>query len=100
MEGDRLHRANTLPIRFGMQPAKVLTTVLFGLLIAMTFVPFALELYGTWYLVIVMLGVNTVLLISLFSMWKTGTRSTLRVLSAVLKADMLVGLVAIYAGRW
>ncbi len=100
VEGDRLYQAKTLPIQFGMRPAKVLTTVLFTTLIAVTIVPFVMQVYGRWYLIIVAFGVNTVLLISLFSLWKTEARSTLRVLSAVLKADMLVGLVAIYAGRW
>ena len=100
VDGDRSDGAQTLPIRFGMRTAKLFATVLLVLLIVITQAPFILDVYGIWYLVIVNVGVNTVLAYSVFSMWHRSTRPNFRILSAMLKADMLVGLFAVYVGRW
>jgi geranylgeranylglycerol-phosphate geranylgeranyltransferase len=99
-EGDKLNNAETLPIKFGFLTAKWFVTVIFILLFFATIFPFSFNIYGKWYFYIVMLGVNTVLLFSTFSMWKFTSRENLRKLSALLKADMFVGLIAIYAGRF
>ncbi len=99
-EGDKLANAETLPIKFGFLAAKWLVTAIFSVLFIATIVPFCYHVYGKWYFYIVMLGVNTVLLFSTVSMWKFTYRENLRKLSAILKADMLVGLIAIYAGRF
>ncbi len=100
IEGDAQNGAHTLPIRFGIRPAQVLTTVLLLTLIPVTQLPFVFNMYGIWYLILVNLGVNTVLLYTVFSMWHKPVRSNFRLLSILLKADMLIGLVAIYAGRY
>ena len=100
VEGDRANQARTLPIVHGFSVAKSLVTATLGLLVFLTLVPHFLHIYGRWYFYIVMFGVNGVILIVLLSMWKNPHRTNLRRLSAVLKADMLVGLLAIYAGRW
>ena len=99
-EGDKINKAETLPIKFGFRTAKWFVTVIFVLLFFATIFPFSFNVYGKWYFYIVMLGVNTVLIFSTFSMWKFTSRENLRKLSALLKADMLVGLIAIYAGRF
>lgn len=100
VEGDAKDGAQTLPIRYGIHPAQVLTTALLIALIAITQLPFVLKIYGMWYLIVVNLGVNTVLLYTIMSMWKKPARSNFRLLSILLKADMLIGLVAIYVGRY
>ena len=100
VRGDRLYQARTLPIRHGMTAAKWVTTIILLSLIGITLVPYLLQLYGMWYLVLVVFGVNTVLLYTVVSMWHHGNREQYSRLSILLKADMLIGLVAIYAGRW
>lgn len=99
-EGDSRNNAVTLPIRFGFGIAKAVATVLFLVLIVLTLVPAQLGIYGHWYLLTVLLGVNTVLIYTIISIWKNSSRRNLRVLSGLLKADMLVGLLAIYLGRF
>lgn len=100
VEGDGQDGALTLPIRHGIRPAQILVTILLGTLILVTQAPFFLGIYGTWYLLVVNAGVNAVLLFTILSMWLKPQRSNYRLLSALLKADMLIGLAAIYIGRY
>lgn len=100
IDGDQQNGAQTLPIRFGLRPAQILTTIFLMALIVITQVPFFLNIYGLWYLIIVNIGVNTVLLYAICSMWKKPVKSNFRILSAMLKINMVVGLAAIYAGRF
>lgn len=98
--GDRQNGAATFPIRYGNNAAKILVTALYIILLAITYVPYALGLYGKLYVIIVTIGVNSVLVWSIISIWHDSSRRNLRLLSAVIKADMFIGLAAIYAGRW
>lgn len=100
VEGDKAHNAFTLPVKHGMLPARWLATCVFVALLFSTLLPHVMQIYGRWYLVIVMLGVNTVLIFTIFSLWLASDRKNFRRLSALLKADMLMGLLAIYAGSW
>ncbi len=100
VEGDRRSHAQTLPIRYGIRAASLLTTALLVALIIITQAPYVLHLYGVWYLMLVNIGVNSVLVFTIYSMWQRPERSNYRLLSTLIKVDMLVGLAAIYIGRW
>ena len=97
--GDRATRANTLAVRFGANKAFGLTTAVFGILILCTPLPFLFNVYSSSYLWTVLFGVDTVLAYVVWSMWKDGSSRNLARLSRILKADMLVGLLAIVLGR-
>jgi geranylgeranylglycerol-phosphate geranylgeranyltransferase len=98
--GDQAYGARTLPVVYGLRPAQYLVTVLFLLLAIGTTLPYLYKIYGIFYLWVVVFGVDTVLLATVFFIWRSPTTTMLRRLSAILKADMLAGLVAIYLGRW
>lgn len=98
--GDRLENAKTLPIVYGIRSAQWLTTVIFSALFVATIIPFVFKIYGKYYLLIVMLGVNTLVMYTVVDIWARPSTQTFRRISALLKADMLVGLTAIYVGRW
>ncbi len=100
VKGDRLNNAKTLPVVFGFAAARWVATIVFSLLIVATLMPKIYSIYGNWYFLIVMLGVNSVLVLTISAMWQSGEKTNLRLLSALLKADMVVGLAAIYAGKW
>jgi geranylgeranylglycerol-phosphate geranylgeranyltransferase len=97
--GDGATRANTLAVRFGARRAFGLTTAVFGILILFTPLPFLFNMYSSSYLWTVLVGVDTVLAYVVWSMWKDGSSRNLARLSRILKADMLVGLLAIVLGR-
>ena len=91
--------AQTLAVRFGKKSAFAVATVVFGLLIIATFLPYVFEIYGKKYFWTVLFGVDLVLIVVLVFMWVRPQPSSLRRISAVLKAVMLVGLFAIFLGR-
>jgi geranylgeranylglycerol-phosphate geranylgeranyltransferase len=97
--GDQAMRARTLPLVYGLGAAQAAATVAFVILILATLLPFYLGIYNTTYLWIVIGGVDLVLGASIYVLWKNPAPPRMRQLSAVLKADMLVGLAAIYLGR-
>ena len=99
MDGDVQCGAKTFPIQYGLRSSQWLVTGFLGALICATFVPWWLKIYSGWYLVVVNAGVNSVLIFSLLLMWLRPLRKNFRIISAVLKADMLLGLAAIYIGR-
>jgi 4-hydroxybenzoate polyprenyltransferase len=98
VEGDARHNASTFPIRYGMKPAAIVATIFLLAVVGSTFVPFANRQYGIPYLIIVFFGVDLVLALVIASLWKDSTPRNLSRLSTILKYDMLIGLVAIYAG--
>ena len=100
VEGDEKEHARTLPVRYGLNPARWLATLILAVLFVVTFLPFLLRIYGTWYFVTVLIGVNSVLVFAILALWTFSHRDTLSRLSALLKADMLIGLLAIYVGKW
>ncbi len=97
-QADASYAAQTLPIRFGDRVALTFATVVFAALISFTFVPYLLKIYGEAYLWLVLFGVDAVILIAVVLMWLRPTPLWLNRVSLLLKADMLVGLVAIYVG--
>ncbi|MCG3120131.1 MAG: Protoheme IX farnesyltransferase [bacterium] len=96
--GDAAMQARTLPLVHGLRTAQSAATVAFGLLLVVTVVPFQLGIYSATYFWIILLGVDPVLLLAVYGLWKNPVRQRMRQLSAMLKADMLVGLAAIYCG--
>jgi geranylgeranylglycerol-phosphate geranylgeranyltransferase len=100
VEGDKKENAWTLPVRYGLNPARWLATIILAVLFVVTFLPFHLRVYGRWYLVTVLIGVNSVIVFAILALWTFSRRNTFRRLSALLKADMLIGLLAIYVGKW
>ncbi len=96
--GDAAMSARTLPIRYGARAAYLWVTVIYGLLILMTFVPYAAKMYGKMYLAVVVVGVDTVLIAVLIALWRQKDALNLRRINAILKLDMLIGLLAISLG--
>ncbi len=98
MTGDARENARTFPLVFGKTPAIRLSTVIFLLTILVTTLPFLLHIYSIRYFRIVLFGVHPVLLFSIFSIRRNQSVRNLGFVSNLLKADMLVGLLAIYVG--
>lgn len=99
MEGDRKHGAMTFPVRHGIEPAVTLITLVFIVLMVVLMLPFVFNIYGKVYLLMVGFGVITILFYCLVVLWKQPTPVSMRKISAILKADMAVGLLAILMGR-
>jgi len=97
--GDAQGRARTLPIVYGLAAARVIASIAFVVLLVISPLPFVLSFYNEVYLFLILAGVYPVVLYTMRQMWKDPSIHSMRRLSAILKADMLVGLAAIYFGR-
>ncbi|HFE63385.1 MAG TPA: hypothetical protein ENK14_03085 [Caldithrix sp.] len=98
MEGDARDQAKTFPLVFGKTAALRLTTLNFLLLIIFIAIPFIFGWYGSAYFVVILIGVYPVLLFSIYRIWSNQSFASLGFVSNLLKADMLIGLLAIYLG--
>jgi geranylgeranylglycerol-phosphate geranylgeranyltransferase len=98
IHGDRQAGAVTFAVKYGHKPSVYLTLFVFLILILVTLIPYILTIYSLVYLLVVILGIYPVLGWVLYIAWRTPEPKNLGLASLVLKADMLVGLVAIYVG--
>ena len=100
IEGDKADKILTYPIKYGKTQALKLATLIYVLLIAITIVPYILNIFGLYYLLIVTGIVDLVVIVVLFSMWKNYETKNLSRLSVILKLNMFAGLIAIYCGKF
>lgn len=99
MKGDSALGIMTLPLKIGLRPALICAAVSFGVLAALSPFPFTFGLYRWPYFLIVFFGVDLVLLGLMVWLLIVPSPRNLSTASAVLKADMLIGLLAIFLGR-
>jgi len=97
-EGDSQGLAQTFPLVYGEIVALKTTTAIFLVLGIILPLPFLFDWYNGIYLLVTVVGIYPVLFYVTFSMWKNRSSKNLGFLSNLLKADMLVGLLAIYLG--
>ncbi len=93
--GDKAQNAETLAVRYGAKVCVRFIWLNFTILILLTLFPFLMGWYGWRYLAAVVIGVYPVLLYVMISVSRRQSPAHLNVLSNLLKADMLVGLLAI-----
>jgi geranylgeranylglycerol-phosphate geranylgeranyltransferase len=96
VKGDRHYAVVTFPVRFGKGPSISLIWINFAVLIVLTIFPFWKGWYSAWYFLIVLFGVYPIILYSIISIIKNSSARHLGFVSNLLKADMLIGLLAIY----
>ena len=98
-EGDRTLGIPTWPVKYGIDHARTRVSVILGLLIFLMLVPFFLRIFSWRYMVTIILGVDTLLVYVLYSMWKKPEKDNLARLSLWMKYDMFIALLAIYLGH-
>lgn len=96
--GDLKEGALTFAVTYGIKRSLQLTSAIFMVLIIMTIIPYISGVYGQIYMLIVVIGIYPVLIFVLYCSWKYPIPKKLGLMSDILKADMLVGLIAIYFG--
>ncbi|MDZ7269799.1 MAG: geranylgeranylglycerol-phosphate geranylgeranyltransferase [candidate division KSB1 bacterium] len=96
--GDHAAGARTLPLAFGLRPAQLIASSAFIILAGVVWLPHLTGMYRPPYLWIILAGVYPAIAFALWQLWQNPDVRRMRLTSRVLKADMLVGLLAIYAG--
>lgn len=97
--GDRLRGDHTLPLRWGVQRAAYLASFIYVLLILFTIIPFWIEIYATAYLLCVCC-IDLLILYVLCRLYREKNALDHDLLGRLLKAGMLLGLLAIAIGEW
>lgn len=97
VEGDAGNRAVTLAVKYGPETSIMVASVVIVVLIGTTMAAYVLGLYNTIYLVLVLV-LDMILLYIVISMWTDHSPVHMRKMSNLLKLNMAIGLVAIFAG--
>jgi geranylgeranylglycerol-phosphate geranylgeranyltransferase len=99
VEGDRALGLRTLPIVYGIKAALSWAAAVMAVLMAVTWIPYATGLFGKAYLMTVLIGVDAFLIFVILSMFRRPEPKHLGKLAVWMKADMLVGLLAVFLGK-
>ena len=97
VDGDRAANANTLPVRYGLAPARWLFAGSMLILILTTVAAIVLHLYNLYFTAFVM-PVDVCVLIVTVAMWHSSSSQTMHRISALLKICMVMGLLGIFFG--
>ncbi len=98
MEGDRQSGLITFPIIAGFNRAGKLTA-LFAVIIGVgALAPYMMGIYSFWYLVFLVLGVETPLVTLVVLFMKSPEKINFSLASKILKISTILGIIAIYCG--
>ena len=100
IDGDRLSGLRTLPICIGLHRACNLAIIFSIVIFLCSLIPFFNGLYGIWYLIFLIIGVEIPLMFIVFLLWSKPKISSASQCEKILKFSTLVGLFAIYGGSF
>ena len=95
MEGDNKKGLSSIPVRYGASAARIWISIAFFLLIGFSFYPYLFHNYHWGYMIIVLLGVDLILIYVMYSLWENPGKENAGRMSALLKRNMVVGLIAL-----
>ncbi|HEX9912111.1 MAG TPA: geranylgeranylglycerol-phosphate geranylgeranyltransferase [candidate division Zixibacteria bacterium] len=98
LEGDKALKSETFPIAYGIKNSQLLVIAVFLILIILTVFPYKLNIFSIYYLILVLL-MDLILFYIVLSLWNNPSRENLGALSRFLKFEMILGLLAIFAGK-
>jgi 4-hydroxybenzoate polyprenyltransferase len=99
IEGDLKLNFKTFPIRLGIEASKHIIVLITIVLILFTLYPFIQQIYKIEYFILVMVFVNPVLVMCIKILLDKHRQTNLKMISRLLKLNMIVGLIAIYIGK-
>lgn len=97
-KGDSSAGIKTYPIIYGDRAALMLISCILIMLIIITIIPYFLDIFSIYYLIVVVVGVDMFLVYVMVSMWHNQGVDNLRRLEVMMKINMLIGLAAVYVG--
>jgi len=99
MDGDREQDARTLPVMIGENPARVIAGMLALVMLPIIPLPFILGIYGKWYFFVSGIGCGLPVIIIMVKLLNISRPVDYTQLSAILKYDIAIGLIAILLGN-
>jgi 4-hydroxybenzoate polyprenyltransferase len=99
IEGDLKLNFKTFPIRLGIEASKHIIVLITIVLILFTLYPFIQQIYKIEYFILVMVFVNPILVLCIKILLDKHRQTNLKMISRLLKLNMIIGLIAIYLGK-
>jgi geranylgeranylglycerol-phosphate geranylgeranyltransferase len=99
MEGDKALKSESFPIAYGTRNSQLLIIAIFAILIILTIFPYKLTIFSIYYLILVLI-MDLILFYIILSLWNNPSKENLSSLSRLLKFDMVLGLLAIFGGKF
>ncbi len=93
--GDENTGIVTFPVRFGTSPALLLAGIIFTVLIILTIIPFLFLGYSQFYLLVVLVGVDLLIIVSMTRYMMSLEYTKLKQLNILLKVGMFAGIFAL-----
>jgi len=100
MEGDRAVNARTIPLTIGISSTRISIFLMTIILMTGALVPYFLDIYGKFYLLVLIFAVEFPLVYFLYSFSRDSSAENCGRLSSLLKTDIFFGLLAIFLGRY
>jgi len=98
IEGDKAMGAKTLAIKYGIGKALKLSLIPLFLVILITPIPFFTGLYNTYYMAIIIIGIDLPIVYMASRIFVAPTTETAEKSKTLLKIMILIGIVALYLG--
>jgi 4-hydroxybenzoate polyprenyltransferase len=99
IEGDLTINIKTFPIKYGIDSSKKMILIITLMLFVFTFYPFINQFYKIEYFIVVMIVVNPILGLCIKILFDNRRQNNYKLISSLLKLNMIFGLIAIYLGR-
>ncbi len=100
LKGDIENKVTTFPAKFGLKITRTILVVLIIVLIVATFYPFISELYTIEYFLAVLFTVDLIMIFILKKLFLENYNYKIVQISNLLKVSMVLGLIAIYLGKY
>ncbi len=100
VSGDHACGAQTMPLRYGTTFTRRVIILCTVLLMVGALVPYGLGIYGKYYLLTLIFGVEIPLGFFIYSLQKDSSAANCARLAAFLKGDIFMGLLAIFLGKF
>lgn len=98
-KGDAQYGVKSIPIVLGFDNTKTILYSLILILFIITIIPYLIRYYSIEYFIVIMILVNPLLVYSYKLISHNFSEKNLKVVSGLLKINMILGLIAIYFGK-
>lgn len=100
VSGDHAYGAQTLPLKYGATFTRRVIILCTVLLMVGALLPYGLAIYGKYYLLTLIFGVEIPLGFFIYSLQRDSSAANCARLAAFLKGDIFMGLLAIFLGKF
>lgn len=100
VKGDKQFNANTLPVKIGTDKTKSIVAFLMFVLIIVILIPYLIEIYGIYYLIVVVISVEIPVILMIGYLLINKKQKKYYHLARILKVEMFFGLLSIYLGKF